>query len=389
MKYDFDSIIERRGTYSIKHDPVSRGKPGDVLPMWVADMDFMTPPCVVDALTAHARHGIYGYSEPDAAFFAVVRKWFQARFGWTVERDWLVATPGVVNALYTAVRALTAPGDGVLIQQPVYPPFESAIRHTGRQLLVNGLVYRDGRYSIDFQDFETKLKGAKLFILCNPHNPVGRVWKRDELLRMGELCLRHGVAIIADEIHQDFIYPGHRHIAFAGLDPRFADVTLTCTSPSKTFNLAGLLYANIFIPNEKMRNRFKQEYAECGLSQPSLMGLVACRAAYADGAEWVDELNCYLSGNMTLMRDFLKARIPEIRLVEPEGTYLAWLDFSALGLPTQTLNERITHHAKLWLCDGATFGLGGDGFQRLNAACPRAVLRAALERLDKSFIFSA
>jgi len=377
-------VIDRRNTYSIKYDPVSRGKPSDVQPMWVADMDFKTPPCVMDALVAHAKHGIYGYSEPDADFFSVVQRWFRERFDWNVEREWLIATPGVVSALYIAIRALTEEGEGVLIQQPVYYPFESSVKQTGRKLLVNELVYRDGFYSIDFQDFENKIKEAKLFILCNPHNPVGRVWKEDELTRMGEICLRHNVIVISDEIHQDFIYPGHRHIVFTKLDPRFADITLTCTSPSKTFNLAGLLYANIFISNERLLNKFKLEYARCGLSQPSLMGLVSCKAAYESGAEWVDELNSYLFGNMSLIKEFLRERIPKIKLVEPEGTYLAWLDFLAFNLSSQELNELITHKAKLWLNDGPSFGLGGKGFQRINVACPRSVLRNALESIYSS-----
>ncbi|MDR0303187.1 MAG: pyridoxal phosphate-dependent aminotransferase [Chitinispirillales bacterium] len=381
MKYDFDRVIERRNTYSVKYAPALRGKPNDVQPMWIADMDFAAPPCVIDALVFCVQHGIYGYSEPDAEFFHVIQNWFIKRFDWNVEREWLTATPGVVNALYIAVRALTESGEGVLIQQPVYYPFESCVRQCGRKLLVNELVYNDGCYNIDFDDFENKIKEAKLFILCNPHNPVGRVWTESELTRLGEICLRRDVIVISDEIHQDFIYPSHRHIVFAGLDRRFADITLTCTSPSKTFNLAGLLYANIFISSEKLRNKFRREYASSGLSQPSLMGLVACKAAYENGAYWVDELNNYIFDNMSLIKKFLKKRIPKIKLVEPEGTYLAWLDFSAFGLSSKELDELITHKAKLWLNDGAAFGLGGKGFQRMNAACPRSVLRNALERL--------
>jgi cystathionine beta-lyase len=385
MKYDFDRVIQRRNTYSIKYDPVSRGKPADVLPMWVADMDFMAPPCVIDALVSLAQHGVFGYSEPNAEFFSVMQNWFSGRFGWNIEREWLTATPGVVNALYLAIRALSEPGEGVLIQHPVYYPFESSVGQTGRKLLVNELAYNDGRYSMDFEDFENKIKEAKLFIVCNPHNPVGRVWTENELSRIGELCLRHGVTVISDEIHQDFIYPGRRHTVFAGLDPRFADITVTCTAPSKTFNLAGLLYANIFISNGRMKKKFEQEYANCGLSQPSLMGIAACKAAYESGADWLDELNSYLFGNMSLIRDFLKEHIPRIKFVEPEGTYLAWLDFSAFGFSAKELNELVTHKARLWLSDGAAFGLGGKSFQRMNAACPRSVLRNALERLEGEF----
>ncbi|MCL1931900.1 MAG: pyridoxal phosphate-dependent aminotransferase [Treponema sp.] len=383
MKYDFDRVIDRRNTYSIKYDPASRGKPDDVLPLWVADMDFAAPPCVIDALASHAQHGIFGYSEPDAAYFSVIRNWFERRFNWSVEREWLTITPGVVSALYITVRALTQPGDGIVIQQPVYYPFESSVRQTGRKLLVNELVYNGGRYSIDFDDFENKIKEAKLLVMCNPHNPAGRVWTADELVRMGEICLRHGVIVIADEIHQDFIFPGHQHRVFAALDPRFADITVTCTAPSKTFNLAGLSHANIFISNETLRGKFKQEYARCGLSQPGVMGLVACKAAYQDGADWLEELLVYLAGNMSLIKEFLQTHIPKIKFIEPEGTYLAWLDCRDLSLSAQELDKLITEKCKLWLSSGRSFGKGGEGFFRVNAACPRSILSEALQRLKK------
>ena len=381
MKYNFDKIINRSNSYSIKYEPAWRGKPTDVLPLWVADMDFASPPCVRKAIIRRAKHGIYGYSEPDAAYFDVMRKWFEDRFNWSPRRDWLTITPGVVNALYIAVRSLTKQGDGIVIQQPVYYPFESSIKKTGRQLLVNELVYSDGHYSIDFQDFEEKIKQAKMFIMCNPHNPVGRVWKTEELTRMGEICLRHNVIVIADEIHQDFVFPGHKHIVFAALNQDFANMTVTCTSPSKTFNLAGLISANIFISNKELHNKFKEEYARSGLSQPGVMGLIACKAAYQDGAQWLEQLINYLSGNILFLKTYLSKHIPEIKLIEPEGTYLAWLDCNALGLSSQELDEAITHKGKLWLSAGLSFGKGGNGFERINAACPRSVLHNALERL--------
>jgi cysteine-S-conjugate beta-lyase len=381
MKYNFDRVTDRSNSYSIKYEPLWRGKPSDVLPMWVADMDFAAPPCVQKALISRAKHGIFGYSEPDTAYFDVMRKWFEKRFNWPVLSDWLTITPGVVNALYIAVRSLTKPGDGIVIQQPVYYPFEYSIRKTGRQLLINELVYSDGRYSIDFQDFEEKIKQSKLFIMCNPHNPVGRVWNTDELIRMGEICLRHGVTVIADEIHEDFIFAGHRHIVFAALNDDFANVTVTCTSPSKTFNLAGLLHANIFISNKELREKFKEEYARSGLSQPGVMGLIACKAAYEDGAQWLEQLLNYLSGNILFLKTYLTQRIPNVKLIEPEGTYLAWLDCNELGIPAQKLDEALTHKGKLWLSSGSSFGKGGKGFERMNVACPRSILHNALERL--------
>jgi len=381
MKYNFDRVIDRSNSCSIKYEPTWRGKPADVLPLWVADMDFASPPCVQKALARRVKHGIYGYSEPDTEYFDVTRKWFEERYNWSPQREWLTITPGVVNALFIAVRSLTEPGDNIVIQQPVYYPFESSIRKTGRQLLVNELVYSDGRYSIDFQDFEEKIKQAKMFILCNPHNPVGRVWKTDELTRMGEICLRHGVTVIADEIHQDFVFPGHKHIVFAAMNQDFANITVTSTSPSKTFNLAGLMSANIFISNKDLRLKFKDEYTRAGLSQPGIMGLISCKAAYKDGAQWLEQLIDYLAGNIAFLRTYLSQHIPKIKLVEPEGTYLAWLDCNALGVPSQKIDETITQKGKLWLSAGQTFGKGGKGFERINLACPRSVLRNALDRL--------
>jgi len=388
MKFDFDAVIERKNTSSIKYDPVSRGKPEDVLPLWVADMDFASPSCVQDALVSRARHGIFGYSEPDGSYWVAVQEWFKKRFEWNTEKKWLLITPGVVNALYLSVRAFSKPGDGIVVQQPVYYPFNSSVQKTRRTLLVNELVYNNGSYTINFEDFENKIKQAKLFILCNPHNPVGRVWTNDELMRMGEICMRYSVTVIVDEIHQDIIFPPNKHRVFASLDKRFSDFTVTCTSPSKTFNLAGLQHANIFIPNEKLRTLFTQEYENCGLSQPGIMGLISCEAAYTGGAEWLDALINYLACNMSLINEFLHNNIPKIKLVKPQGTYLAWLDFSELKLSDNELNNAVTHKAKLWLNNGPAFGRGGNGFQRLNAACPRSFLQNALERLrniDEAF----
>ena len=385
MRYNFDKVINRHGTYSMKYDYLSRGRPEGTLPMWVADMDIPTPPCVTESLVECARQGIFGYSEPDAAYFEVVQNWFAQRFAWNTQREWLVVTPGIVTAIYIAVRALTEKCDGVLIQQPVYHPFEFAVKDTGRKLLVNQLIYENGRYTIDFDDFENKAKQAKLFILCSPHNPVGRVWSKDELTRMGEICLKHGTIIIADEIWQDLIYVPHQHQVFTTLAPEFADITITATAPSKTFNLAGLQLSNIFIPNQALKRKFTKEYNACGLGQASMMGLVSCKAAYEHGTDWLDELIVHLNKNMLLLQTFLEKNIPKIKLIKPEGTYLAWLDCSSLGIPTKELNEIITHKAKLWLHCGTRFGKGGEGFQRINVACPQQVLTEALVRLKSAF----
>ncbi|MCL2363220.1 MAG: pyridoxal phosphate-dependent aminotransferase [Defluviitaleaceae bacterium] len=382
--HDFDKVLNRQGTYSMKYDTAARGKPEDVLPMWVADMDFAAPPCVAQAMAAYSEYGVYGYAEPDAAYFDVVQDWFVRRFGWHVQREWLVITPGVVNALYVGIRAFTEVGDGVLIQQPVYYPFELAIRDTKRTLLVNPLVYENGQYTIDFEDFEAKAQNAKLFILCSPHNPVGRVWTQDELARMGEICLRHGVTVIADEIWQDLVYEPHKHTTFATLSPQIADITVTATAPSKTFNLAGLQLANIFASNAVLHRRFKQAFNDSGLHTPSLLGLVSCKAAYKHGEPWLNDLLAYLSANLDYLRTGLNKIVPAVKPVDTQGTYLAWLDCSGLAMTADALDDFVTNKAKLWLSDGQAFGVGGDGFIRINIACPRATLKEAFQRLENA-----
>lgn len=387
MKYDFDKVIDRRNTNSVKYDfALEKGKPAEILPLWVADMDFQTPPEVIEALAKSAHHGIFGYTETKKDYFEALAKWFKEGFDWTIEPSWLVKTPGVVYAICLAIRAYTSKGDSVLIQQPVYHPFASSIITNERTLVNNPLQYKDGKYSIDFIDFEHKIvtNNVKLFLLCSPHNPVGRVWSKEELLRLGEICLRHNVLVVADEIHADFVYPGFQHQVFANLKPEFSDFTITCTAPSKTFNLAGLQVSNILISNKKLRTQFKQEMARTGYHQCNTMGLVACQAAYTYGRPWLRELIEYLAGNLAFLRSFLQEHLPQIKLVEPEGTYLVWLDFSKLGLTEEQLEDLIVNKAGLWLNPGTLFGSEGKGFQRINIACPRAILEQALKQLVKA-----
>jgi cystathionine beta-lyase len=382
MGYDFDTMIDRTDRLSVKYDWISRGKPKGALPLWIADMDFKTAPCVADALRDLADHSIYGYSEPDQVWFDVIANWYATRFGWTLHRDWMINTPGVITALHLAVRALTAPGEAVLIQQPVYHPFEASVLTTGRRLVVNALVERAGRYEIDFDDFEQKIREekVKLFILCNPHNPVGRVWESAELQKMGEICLRYGVIVVADEIHQDFIFDGHRHLVFANLSEEFSKISVSCTSPSKTFNLAGLQISNIFIADAGIRRKFKSEYVASGLSQPALAGLVACRAAYADGAGWLSSLIAYLDENMRLIETHVE-QIKGVAFRRPEGSYLGWLDFRGLGLSDAALEDLLLSRAGVWLSPGQSFGVGGSGFMRINAAAPRSLVAEAMARI--------
>lgn len=385
MKYDFDTVIDRRGTNSLKYDFArERGKSGDELPLWVADMDFQTAPEILARLEAVVRHGIFGYSEGKEDYFQAVAAWYQKYFQWEVKRNWLVKTPGVVFAIAAAVRAFTKEGEAVLLQQPVYYPFSEAILDNDRILVNNPLKLVGNRYEIDFQDFEKKIveNQVKLFLLCSPHNPVGRVWEEWELRKMGDICLKHHVLVVSDEIHSDFTYPGHRHFVFASLSPAYADITVTCTAPSKTFNLAGLQVSNIFISNPGLKKKFKKAVAAAGYSQVNLMGLTACQAAYEEGGAWLEQLKEYLLGNLVFVREYLETYIPEIRLIEPEGTYLLWLDFRGLQMTEAEREELIVKKARLWLDSGAMFGSDGEGFERINIACPREILKQALTQLE-------
>ena len=385
---DFDKIVERRNTDCLKFDAaVRRGYPADILPLWVADMDFPTAQPVLEALHQRTNHGVFGYTEEDPdRFFSVLQGWFLAQHQWEIQKEWLLQTPGVVFALAMAVKAYTQPEDAVLIQQPVYYPFTEVILDNGRRRVSNDLVLRGGRYEIDFADFEEKIVAnqVKLFLFCSPHNPVGRVWTKEELERIAEICRKHHVIVVADEIHEDFVWSGHPHIPFASLGEEAANYSVTCTSPSKTFNLAGLQVSNIFIPNFELRRKLKHEINAAGYSQLNTLGLTACEAAYRDGLPWLEELKAYLRQNIEYTRTFLRQNLPQVRLIEPEGTYLLWLDFRNLGLSNAALEELIIKKAGLWLDSGAIFGAAGKGFQRINVACPRAVLAEALQRIAKA-----
>ncbi|MCD8220863.1 MAG: pyridoxal phosphate-dependent aminotransferase [Clostridiales bacterium] len=382
---DFDKVIDRRHTDSLKYDfAVKRGKPADVLPLWVADMDFMTSSLVIDAIEKRVKHGIYGYTESGEGYFAAVAGWMKHRHNWDVKESWMVRTPGVVFALAMAVKACTREGDAVMIQQPVYYPFSEVIRDNRRELVSSDLkLGEDGKYHIDFTDFENKIveNEVKLFILCSPHNPVSRVWTREELLTLGEICEKHHVTVVSDEIHEDFVFGDRKHTVFAALKKKFEEFTITCTSPAKTFNLAGLQVSNIFIPNEELRRRFRGQIAAAGYSQLNAVALTACEAAYRYGDVWYEALMDYLAGNIAYMKEYLERELPEIRMIDPEGTYLVWLDFGGLHLSDDELENLIVEKAKLWLDAGTMFGPVGSGFERVNIACPRQTLERAFSQL--------
>ncbi|MCH1983036.1 pyridoxal phosphate-dependent aminotransferase [Ruminococcus sp. OA3] len=381
---DFDKIVKRKGTGSLKYDFGNRrGMPEDVLPLWVADMDFETSSYISDALTDRVRHGIFGYSEVQSSYFESVRDWMKRHHGWDVKEEWMIKTPGIVFALAMAVKAYTEPGDSVLIQQPVYYPFSEVIEDNGREVISNTLYLgTDHRYHIDFEDFEQKIINEKirLFLLCNPHNPVGRVWSEDELVRLGDICVKHNVIVVSDEIHEDFVFKG-RHLVFANLKKEYEDISITCTSPSKTFNLAGLIISNVFIPNRELKRRFRKETRAAGISQLGVMALVGCEAAYSRGEEWYEAMHAYVADNIEYTREYVAENLRGVTMTEHEGTYLVWLDFRGLGLSVDELEDLIIHKAGLWLDSGKIFGDSGKGFQRINVACPRSVLRQALDRI--------
>lgn len=384
MKFDFDKEIQRYGTDCVKYDAAeAQGYPADILPLWVADMDFQAPPCVQEALGNAVAHGIFGYSFRSDSYCDAVTGWFRRRFGWEVEKAWMLQTPGVVFALSTAVRVTTAPGDAVLVQPPVYYPFYRVIEQNGRKIVESGLVYENGKYSIDFADVEAKIveNDVKLFILCSPHNPVCRVWTEEELARLGAICRRHGVKVVSDEIHCDFAFPDHPHTPFVKACPDMAEDTILCTAPSKSFNLAGLQVSNIFIPGAALRARFKQELDRISYSEPNCLGMVACKAAYQGAEEWLEECKAYMRGNLDYVRSFLAENLPQIKLVEPEGTYFAWLDCSGLGLSKAELDELVVKKANLWLDSGAIFGACAEQFQRVVLACPRSTVEKAMTQL--------
>ena len=388
---DFDTVIDRRHTKSIKYDFfVERGlvKPGDdasgILPLWIADMDFKTSSFVQDALIRTAEHGIFGYSETQEDYFRILQDFYRRRHNYEIESPrWVIKTPGVMFAIGMAVKAFTNVGDTVLIQQPVYMHFVDVIKFNERKVVSNDLVYgEDGRYHIDFEDFEKKIveNNIKLFLLCSPHNPVCRVWTREELLRIGEICLKHHVLVVSDEIHSDFVFEG-THTVFGSLSEEIADNSIIVTAPTKTFNLAGVQISHTFVKNPTIRRALRYQINATGYSQVSIQGIVSAEAAYANGDVWLDALLKYIKGNIDYTDKFIRENLEGVKLVPTEATYLAWLDFNGTGLSSEQVDSLVLRKAKLWLNSGSKFGKTGAGFQRLNLACPRSTLAEALNRL--------
>lgn len=381
--YDFDTVIDRRGTASVKweSDPPSSGG-RDVLPLWVADMDFAAPREILQAIEHRAAHGVFGYTLEPPSYLEAVAQWLANRHGWTVQPDWVVSSPGVLPSISTALLAFTQPGDGVIIQPPVYYPFGLRIAMAGRQVVQNPLVQRRGLWEMDFEHLERVIDGrTRALILCSPHNPCSRVWDRDSLARLALLCARRGILIFSDEIHCDLVMKGSRHVPAAVSCPEAAEITITFVSPTKTFNLAGIAGSFTIIADSALRLRFQEQARALWMGLGNPLSIAAVEAAYRQGSAWLDELLAYIGGNRDLLAGFLEQRLPEVHLAPLEGTYLAWLDMRGLGMSDEEITDRLRNRAAVRLDEGRKFGAGGNGFQRINLACPRSILREALERM--------
>lgn len=382
MKYDFDTPILRRGTDSYKWDSAERA---DILPMWVADMDFRTAPAIVEALRRRVEHGIFGYTRVPESYYTAVTDWFARRHGWAIEREWIIYTSGVVPAISAVIKALTQPGDKVLVQTPVYNCFFSSIRNNGCEMVSSPLRFTGGTYSIDYDDLERKAAdpAVKLMLLCNPHNPAGRVWQREELLCIGEICIRHGVTVVADEIHCEIVLPAYRYTPFASVAEEFLHNSVTCVSPSKAFNIAGLQIANIVCADADRRAKIDRAINDNEVCDVNPFGVIATQAAYNAGEEWLEQLIAYLHANYLYMREFFREHLPQFPVATLEGTYLVWVDCRALGLRSEALEQRLIDEVGLWLNAGTMYGAEGEGFMRWNIACPRTTLAEGLRRFAK------
>lgn len=380
----FDKKYNRNNTSSVKYDMKPNGNvPNNLIPMWVADMDFKVPPSVEEELVRVSKHGIFGYTRTDEEYDSLVVSWYKRRLGWDFKEEWILKAPGVMFAIGAAIKALTNKNDSILICEPVYYPFSKITVGNERKLVISNLKLNNNRYEIDFEDFEDKVikNQVKLFLLCSPHNPVGRVWTKEELLEIARICIKHDVIIISDEIHSDFILKGHKHIPIASLSEEISNRTITCTSPSKTFNIAGLQVSNIIIQNNNLRHKVWKACLQTGYSSLNTMAIYATKAAYKNGDEWLNSLLTYLEDNINLLEDALKDK-NDISLIRPEATYLMWLDCRKLRMSKEELDSLFLEKMGLWLNNGATFGDRGKGFMRMNIATQRSVLSEAISRIN-------
>jgi len=387
MKYNFDEIVNRENTASVKYDLRTEifGKK-DVIPMWVADMDFKTPDFIINAIKERTKHEVFGYSIRPKSYFSAVVNWLKRRHHWEIQEEWISFGPGIVPAINMAVLAYSNEGDKIIVQPPVYFPFFSAIENNNRTMVENPLVLKNNRYCIDFKDLEEKLKDAKMLLLSNPHNPGGSVWTKEELKKLGELCVKNNVLIMSDEIHADLVFSEYTFTPLASISEAIANYTVTFIAPSKTFNMAALATSSVISSNKELKEKYDKVLDTIHVGMGNVFGTVASEAAYKNGDEWLDQLMDYLSENLDLMQDFFEEKIPGIRMIRPEGTYLVWLDCSELDLKGKDLKDFMIEDAGLGFNDGRMFGTGGEGFMRMNIACPKQTILDALIRLEKAVI---
>lgn len=387
MPFDFDRIYDRSMNHAAKVEELEmRFGRSDLIPLWVADMDFPSPEPVTAAIISRAEQGIFGYTSRPEAYYEAMIRWYRTRHGWEIDPQWVIHSPAVVMTLSLLIERMTAAGERIVIQSPVYNPFYDVIRGRGRQIVENHLIRSGSDYEIDYGDLDRKLAEAKLLILCNPHNPVGRVWRQEELLRIGELCVKHNVRVIADEIHADFVFTPHRYIPFAGLSEKIGDLTITCLSATKTFNIAGLQASFALFPRKEEREAFDQALGLLDIRRNNCFSLVAVEAAFLHGEAWLESLMAYLAGNIRFVQEYMAREIPEIVPNDPEGTYLLWLDCSALGMADAALSSFMINDARVALGAGINYGPKGGGFMRMNVACSQKILGQALDRIRDAVV---
>ena len=384
MKFNFDKIIDRTNNFSAKWSEMNKNfGTNNLLPMWVADMDFLTAPCVMEALKDRLEQGIFGYTTRPSSYNESIVNWLDNRFSWKINQEWLMFSPAVITSISLLIQNLTQKNDKIMIQEPVYSPFHSIVESNERNLVINPLVkLDDGSYVMDYEDIEAKIKDVKVFILCNPHNPVGRVWTREELTRLGEICLKHNVLVISDEIHSDIILKNHKHTPFASISKEFRENTITCMAPTKTFNLAGLQSSFLVISNPYYYEVMDKAFSILDIKRNNAFSLVATEAAYNYGEDWLYELIKYIEDNVDFAIDYIKNHMPQLKVKKPEGTYLLWVDFSNLNVDKKDLKNALINKGRIALSDGSSFGIGGDGYYRINLACPRSMVLEGLKRIE-------
>lgn len=384
MSFNFNKIIDRTNNFSAKWSEMNKNfGSNDLLPMWVADMDFLTAPCIMEALKDRLEQGIFGYTTRPSSYNESIVNWLDNRFSWKIKKEWLMFSPAVITSISLLIQNLTQKNDKIMIQEPVYSPFHNIVELNERDLVISPLIkLDDGSYIMDYEDIEAKIKDVKIFILCNPHNPVGRVWTREELTRLGQICLKHNVIVISDEIHSDIILKNHKHTPFASISKEFCKNTITCMAPTKTFNLAGLQSSFLVMSNPYYYEVMDRAFSTLDIKRNNAFSLVATEAAYNYGEDWLDELIKYIEDNVDFAIEYIKTNIPKLKVKKPEGTYLLWVDFNSLNVDEKDLKDALINKGKVALNSGSSFGIGGDGYYRINLACPRAMVLEALKRIE-------